>query len=203
MSAAAALPPGGAAQRLLVYGSRVFARTVADLARDCGHEVVGYVDDMGEGPEIVGTIDSATAHRAELGADGMLLGIGYSDLVARWGAWQRLTGHGWLSPTLVHPRAYVARSVRLGAGCFVMAGAIVDRESCLGDAVVLWPGACINHDVEIGDNSFVSPNATLCGHVRVGANCFVGAGACIADASVVAASSFIRMGERVSTRVRT
>ena len=185
--------------RLLVYGSRTFADTVADLARDCGHEVVGMVDDTSTGSSIVGTLEQAQAVFPPSG-HGMVMGIGYNNLDARWAAWQRVRAAGWSSPSLVHPRAYVAASAVLSYGCLVMAGAIVDRQAKLGQAVVVWPGACINHDVSIGDNTFVSPNATLCGFVRVGAHSFIGAGAAVADNCVLAEHSFLKMNASYTKR---
>jgi sugar O-acyltransferase (sialic acid O-acetyltransferase NeuD family) len=185
--------------RLLVYGSRTFADTVADLARDCGHEVVGMVDDTVAGTGIVGTFEDAQADFPPDGC-GMVMGIGYNNLDARWAAWQRARAAGWATPSLVHPRAYVAASAALSDGCLVMAGAIVDRHAKLGQAVVVWPGACINHDVSIGENTFVSPNATLCGFVHVGAHSFIGAGAAVADRCVLAEHSFLKMNSSYTKR---
>ncbi len=183
--------------RLLIYGSRSFAQTVADLARDCGHEVVGMIDDMSSGPGIVGTFEQATQGFPECG---IALGIGYSNLSARWSAWQRVRGVHHETPTLVHPRAYVAASAAVGAGSFVMAGAIVDRQARLGEAVVVWPGACVSHDVHIDDNCFISPNATLCGFVHVGGHSFIGAAAAVADSCVLAEHSFVKMNTSYTKR---
>lgn len=184
--------------RLLIYGSRSFAQTVADLARDCGHEVVGMIDDLASGPGIVGTFDQAIQAFPDCG---IALGIGYSNLPARWSAWQRVRSANRETPALVHPRAYVAASAAVGAGSFVMAGAIVDRQARLGQAVVVWPGACINHDVHIDDNCFISPNATLCGFVRVGGHTFIGAGAAIADNCVLPECSFVKMNSSYTKRI--
>lgn len=187
---------GIGALRLVIYGSRSFANTVTALARDCGHRVVGLLDDWRRDEGIIGTFEEFAATRDQT-VDGVLLGIGYNDLPGRWRAWQRVRSAGFPTPTLVHPRAYVAETARLDDGCLVMAGAIVDRDAKLGQAVVVWPGVCVSHETEIGGNTFLSPSATLCGNVHVGAHCFVGAGACIAEGYRVAESSFVKMGERL------
>lgn len=181
--------------RLLIYGSRDFARTVADLIRHCGHEPVGMVDDFRRDGDILGGLDEvAKSHPA---ADcGIAIAIGYSDIPARWRAWERVRAAGYRAPALVHPRAYVADTARLGEGVMVMAGAIVDTRAELGDLAVVWPGACINHDARVGCNSFISPNATLCGYARVGQDCFVGAAAAIADHGELPPSSFLKMQAR-------
>lgn len=181
--------------RLLIYGSKEFALTVMELVRHCGHESVGMVDDFNSGSGILGNIETV---RRDFSPNeyGMVLAIGYSNLTARWLAWERIVAAGYISPTLIHPRAYVADTAQVGQGCMVMAGAIVDVRAKLGDAVVAWPGVCINHDVVIGNNTFLSPNSTICGCSVVGVNTFIGANAVIADHCSVPPASFIKMQSR-------
>ena len=181
--------------RLLIYGSREFAKTVAELIRHCGHEATGMVDDYNSGRGIVGTFQSIVSSHGP-SEYGFALGIGYSNIPARWKIWQRLRAAGYCLPPLIHPRAYVADTANVGLGSMIMAGAIVDVRVRLGNAVVIWPGACINHDTTVGDNSFVSPNATICGSATVGEHSFIGAGAAIADHCEVPASSFVNMHMR-------
>ncbi|MBS0172971.1 MAG: hypothetical protein JSR64_02940 [Nitrospira sp.] len=178
--------------RLLIYGSREFALTVADLVRHCGHEVAGMVDDFNLGEGIVGNLDSAAKNFPPT-EYGFAVAIGYSNIPARWKAWERIRAAGYRAPVLVHPRAYVADNAVVGEGCMVMAGAIVDVRAQLGELVVVWPGACINHDATVGKNTFVSPNATLCGSVVIGPDTFIGAASSVADHSHVPPSSFIKM----------
>lgn len=178
--------------RLLIYGSSDFAPTVIELARACGHEPVGLVDDLLQKPEVLGNL--ATVIRSHPPADyGIALAIGYRNLAGRWAAWLRVRAAGYEAPVLIHPHAYVADSARVGAGSMVMAGALVDVRAIVGEVAVMWPGACVNHDSCIGNNCFISPNATLCGFVHLGENSFVGAGAAIADRCMVPPSSFIKM----------
>jgi sugar O-acyltransferase (sialic acid O-acetyltransferase NeuD family) len=178
--------------RLLIYGAKDFARTAAALAGHCGHEVAGFIDDFERSSHALGDFEQVA--RTHSPADfGVLLAVGYNDLRGRWGAWQRVRAAGYRLPSLVHPRAYVADTARVGDGCMVMAGAIVDVRAALADGVVVWPGACINHDSVIGENTFVSPNAVVCGHARVGAHCFIGAGAAVADRRQVPDGSFVKM----------
>jgi len=179
--------------KIILYGSRGFADTVAELVRHCGHEVVGRVDDKSQGPDILGDFTAVCASHSS--ADfGMLLAIGYSNLPARWLAWQRLQAAGYRSPALIHPRAYVADTASVAEGCMVMAGALVDVRARLDEAVVLWPGACISHDSRVGANTFVSPRGTLCGNVDVGAHSFIGANATVVDHVHLASSSFVKAG---------
>lgn len=183
--------------QLLIYGSRSFALTIADLAKDCGYEVVAMIDDDRAAAGVIRGLEHVPPVYADCG---IALGIGYSDLVGRWKAWQRTRATGRSTPALVHPRAYVASTAHIGPGCFVMAGAIVDRAAHLGEAVVVWPGACINHDCVVESNCFISPNATLCGYARIGAGSFIGAGAAVVDHGLVPESSYVRMLERYTVK---
>jgi len=178
--------------RVLIYGSKEFALTVAELARHCGYEVVGMIDDFNSGPGTLGCFDVVKA-KFPPSEYAIAVAIGYSNISGRWQAWKRVRADGYQAPRLVHPRAYVADTAFLGEGCMIMAGAIVDVRAEVGALGVVWPGACINHDTKIGANTFVSPNATICGSVEIGPHTFVGAGASIADHSKVPASSFIKM----------
>ncbi len=185
--------------RLLIYGSKDFAATVAELVRHCGHEVAGMVDDYNTGPGIIGALEGVT-HTHPPSAYGFAMAIGYSNIPARWAAWQRIRSAGYHAPALVHPRAYVADSARIGEGAMVMAGAIVDVRVEVGELAVVWPGACINHDTKIGANTFISPSVTLCGFAEVGAHSFIGAGSVIVNHGHVPDGGFIKMLTRYTTR---
>ena len=181
--------------KLLLYGSRDFAATINELARHCGHEVVGMVDDYNTGSGILGSlIQVAASHSPQ--HYGMVLAIGYKNLAARWQAWRRIVEYGYETPKLIHPLAYVADTSFIGVGSMIMAGALVDTRVNIGEATVLWPRACVNHDVCIGDNSFISPNATICGAVTIGSHSFIGAGAVVVDHATVSPRSFVKAAER-------
>jgi acetyltransferase-like isoleucine patch superfamily enzyme len=181
--------------RLLIYGSGVFASTVSELVRACGHESVGMMDDFNHCSEVLGgLVDTIGSHPPS--DFGVAMAIGYKDLAGRWEAWLRVKEAGYATPALIHPRAYVADTAIVESGTMVMAGAIVDVRAKLGEATVLWPCACVNHDVSVGANCFLSPNSTLCGFVQLGGNSFVGANSAIANHTNVPPGSFIKMLSR-------
>lgn len=182
--------------KLLIYGAGDFSTTVAALARQCGHEVVGLIDDTGRNASALGNFDQVRASHPAT-EHGIALAIGYNNLAARWAAWERVQQAGYPCPALIHPRAYVADEASLGAGCFVMAGAHVDVYANVEAACVLWPLACVNHDTRVGANSFISPSATLCGFVRLGAHSFVGAGAVLVDHVELPPGSFVKAASLV------
>ena len=96
--------------RLRVQGS---AATVTALAAECGVQVLGFIDDFAPAGTTAGTFESLSAQHAG-GPIGILVGVGYKNLPARWALWERGRDAGWHTPTLVHPRAHVAGTSRLG-----------------------------------------------------------------------------------------
>jgi sugar O-acyltransferase (sialic acid O-acetyltransferase NeuD family) len=178
---------------ILVYGSREFGQVVRDLAGQCGHPFAGFIDDVDRGPEILGTWQEVSRNR-DPALHSVAMAIGYHHLAERRALCERVRAQGYETPALIHSRAYVRDAAAVGAGSFVMAGAVVDFAARVGPFAVIWPGATINHHAEVGANTFISPNATVCGYSVVGENCFVGAGATIVDHRTVPAGSFVKAG---------
>lgn len=180
-------------RRILVYGSREFGQVVRDLAEQCGYEFAGFIDDIHAGVEVLGAWDAVSrTHPAS--SHVLAVAVGYRHLRERRALWVRAREQGYVMPTLIHPRAYVRDPAAIGAGAFVMGGAVVDVGASVGEFAVIWPGATINHDSAVGANTFVSPNAAVCGKATVGDDCFIGAGAVIVDHRSVPAGSFIKAG---------
>lgn len=108
-----------------------------------------------------------------------------------------LIGRGLQPLTARHSTAYIAGRTKLGAGCHVLAhavvaagvrlgrqciintGAIVDHECRLADGVHVGPGACISGCVDVGAFSFIGAGATILPRLRIGPSAIVGAGATV------------------------
>jgi UDP-N-acetylbacillosamine N-acetyltransferase len=184
--------------KILIYGSGLFGGVIRCLVEDCGHEFAGFIDDIHAGEDVVGGFEPTrlTHPPSEYAC---VNAVGYANLAARRGVTARIQNAGYPMPVLLHPRAYVSTTSPIGAGSFVMAGALVDCRVTVADGVVIWPGACVSHDCSIGPNTFLSPNSTICGDCRVGCDCFVGAGAVIVSHAVVPDGSRIKALERYVT----
>lgn len=95
--------------------------------------------------------------------------------------------------TIISPRATVTRNSRIGEGCAVLTGAIVNRAS-LADHVIVNSGAIVEHDCCIGENTFIGPGAVIGGTVRIGRDCFIGLGARIKNCVTIADGVSVAMG---------
>jgi sugar O-acyltransferase (sialic acid O-acetyltransferase NeuD family) len=91
----------------------------------------------------------------------------------------RMKVRGFSFLHLQHPSAIISPFTKIGEGCQLLAGSILQAGVSLGQNVVINTRASIDHDCEIESHVFVGPGAVLCGHVRVAHSAFVGAGAVI------------------------
>jgi sugar O-acyltransferase (sialic acid O-acetyltransferase NeuD family) len=110
-----------------------------------------------------------------------------------------LLAHGQgLEPfTVVHPRAWMPPSARLGAGCVLLAGSTLSPQCRIGAHVHVGQGAVVGHDCRIGDFSSVMPAACISGDTSIGTECVIGAnstvieGLSVGDRAVVGAGAVV------------
>ncbi len=112
-------------------------------------------------------------------AVGFLVAIGGARGGDRLELHECLERAGLRALTVVHARAFVAESARLGPGTQVLAQAAVCVEAVLGRSCIVNTGATVDHECRLGDGVHVAPGARLLGQVEVGDGALVGAGAVV------------------------
>lgn len=98
---------------------------------------------------------------------------------------------------LIDPTAVVARSVKIGEGCFVNAGAIIGAAGFLGDHVVVNRAASLGHHAVIADFVSIGPGVTVAGNVWIGENSMIGAGAILLPGIRIGANVTVAAGSVV------
>ena len=99
--------------------------------------------------------------------------------------------------TIVHPRATVASSARVGAGSAILAGSVICPEAVIGDHVIILQNTTVNHHTRIADFTTLSAGITILGYIEVGRNAFIGGGSTLApmvkvgDGALVGAGSVV------------
>ncbi|MBK3774363.1 hypothetical protein GAY31_09340 [Azospirillum brasilense] len=204
-------PPDGALRRdgpgVVIVGGGGHAKVVRDALESNGFPIAGFTDQRGEA---VANLPGLT----HLGTDDTLLAafppprcriaIGVGGLrsnVLRRGLFERFDASGYDMVTVVHIRACVAPSVRLGRGVQIMAGAVVQSDGLVGDGALINTRAGIDHDCFIGDHAHIGPGATLCGGVIIGPGVLVGAGAVLLPGVRVGGEAIIGAGAVVLEEV--
>ena len=193
--------------RLLMCGGGGHGKVVADVIRACGHELVGVVeldaDRRGEVVEPGGArvvmsqqeLLERLASGASIGADAAVVAVGHN--AARLALCDKLSASGLLAAALIHPRAWISPSARLGAGVVACAGVIVNAGARVARAGILNTASVIEHDCLIAEGVHVSPNATLCGGVSVGARSWIGAASVVIQGVRVGADVIVGAGASV------
>ena len=108
---------------------------------------------------------------------------------------------------LVHPRALVTPTARLGPGCIVMADVILDSGVVVGAHSFLNKKVSIGHDVTFGEYSVVGPGTLIGGHAVIGVGATLGMGSIIledcrvGDGAVVAAGAVVTRDVAADTMV--
>jgi UDP-perosamine 4-acetyltransferase len=188
------------AGRLLILGAGGHARAVADLAVACGFTVAGFTDRTA-GPGVIGgDADLAALSRAGRMAAGVV-GVGNAALARRPELFALLRAAGVATPSLVHPRAVVSPSCRVGDGAVVFP-AILGAHVTVGDNAVLYSGVVAEHECRIGDHAYLAPGVILSGAVTIERGAFVGAGAVLLPGVVVGPDAVVAAGAVVISDVR-
>ncbi len=151
-------------------------------ARICGVPVAGAVRDLLERPPHV------PVH------------VAVGDNLRRLEFGRQLQGN---LATIVHPAAVIDESVRLGPGCLVLAGAIVQVGATIGALAIINDNATVEHDACVGEGAHVAPSACLTGGVHVEAGVLVGARAVVLPRLSVGDGATVGAGAVVTRDVPT
>lgn len=189
---------------LLVVGGGGHGKVVADVARACGWEVVGFADaDPAKagrvvepgGAAVVATQDEllrAATSGGPLPAGAAAVALAVGNNRERLRLAELLAGVPL--PPLVHPSAVVSPSVRVGRGTVVFAAAVVNAGARLGDAAVVNTAVVVEHDCDVAEGAHLSPGAVLAGGVRVGRRAWVGANATVIQGIALGADVTVGAG---------
>jgi sugar O-acyltransferase (sialic acid O-acetyltransferase NeuD family) len=182
-------------RRLLILGAGGHSRAVADLASEVGWTVAGFTDRADASrAEVLGTDADVSALARASGIDAGVVGVGNSALDRRAELFALLRDCGLSTPTLVHPRAVLARSSRVGAGSVVFGGCVLGAGIELGVNGVCYGGVIVEHDCRVGDHCYLSPGVILSGEVTVGRGAFLGAGAVVVPRVRIGAGAVVAAG---------
>ncbi|MNC48849.1 putative acetyltransferase EpsM [compost metagenome] len=117
-------------------------------------------------------------------AEAAIAAVGSNALREQWLA--AIRSVGLPVATVIHPRACVSTSARIGDGTAIMAMAMVGVDVQIGEGAIVNAGAVVDHDACLGDLAHLGVGVNIAGGVRVGACAWLQAG-CSAGYRVVVA----------------
>lgn len=83
--------------------------------------------------------------------------------------------------TFVHPMAYVAPSVQLGAGCVIMPNVSMSPGTKLGKGCLMMAGAMMGHDNIVGDFCHIAAQAAVGSYLHIGKGVHIGLNATVKE----------------------
>lgn len=105
------------------------------------------------------------------------------------------------SKPLIHPRAWVADTARVGDGTQVLAMAAVSESATIGKHCIINTSAVVDHDCSLADGVHIMPGATLAGCVVVEEFASIGSGAVILPRIRIGRSAVVGAGAVVTRDV--
>jgi sugar O-acyltransferase (sialic acid O-acetyltransferase NeuD family) len=106
--------------------------------------------------------------------------------------YSKLKELGFILPSIVSPRAYIAKGASVDEGSVVMHDAIINSGSSVGKNSIINTKALVEHECIVEDNCHISTGAILNGNVVVKEDSFVGSGAVVVQG--VRVDGFVKAG---------
>ena len=174
------------------------------------YNIVGILDDFAEqgsliyGHTVLGKID---VELPKLYKDGLRLAINAIGgmvnsqedplFTARVMIANKIRSHGFIIPNIIHPRAIVETTAKMGDGNIVLAGANIGSGVIIEDDCYINTDAMVSHECHIGRGVRIAPGAILAGSIKVGENSLIGMGVTIYMNAKVGMNSIIYNGVNI------
>ena len=196
-------------QSLVIIGAGGLAREVYDLFLELwgnSSKEISFKGFLSDGPSNVEELGypkviSTVMDYVPEANDVFLCAIG--NLKHRFITVQKIKERGGVFINLIHPKAIIAPSVKLGEGIIVKAFCVLDSQVCIGSYSYLQSSVIVGHDVEIGEYCQINSFSFIAGNVHVGNNCSINAGARIIQGTKIGSGSIVGIGSVVLRNVKT
>lgn len=167
------------------------------LAHNREVQVIGFLDDMKVGKDILGKVSDFEKYQKE----GYHFFVSIGTNSSRKKVFVNLKRSGAKFINAIHPSAFVEPNVKLGTNIMVGAQSYVNVGSTVGNNTFINNGCTVEHDNKIGSHCHLAPGAVTGGGVKIGDETFVGLNCTIRDHITVGERTVIGMGSAVVKNV--
>jgi len=189
----------------VLVGGGAFAREILGWFKPglpAGDRFVGYLDD---GDEPLRAAGYDLPQRGKIigfkpSADERLV-MALTDPAGKMAVAKGLLAAGAQFATLVHPRAWVTDTAKLGSGVVIGPFADVSADAQVGDFASVNGYSSVGHDAHLGAYGTLSGYVDLTGYVKVGEASFFGSGARVLPGVTVGAGCTVGAGAVVVRNV--
>lgn len=189
---------------LLIVGASGHGQVVLEAAIAANEwRQFAFVDDrLGEIPDFLGVATIGTIEPSvELRATYPCVVVAVGDARTRLRLLHSFTQTGFEAASIIHPRAAVSPSARIGPGTVVLAGGVLSTFVQTGSGCIVNTNASVDHHCVLGDGVHVAPGAAIAGDVTIGARSWVGIGASVVQGLKIGADATIGAGAAVISDV--
>ncbi len=151
-------------KKLLILGAGQYGMVAKEIAESTGeYEKISFLDD--KNPIAIGKTREYAKFLDEY--DSAIVAVGNCDF--RLNLIKELIEAGYEVPALIHTRAYVAPSAKVGMGSFVEPMAVVNTDVTVKNGCIISAGAIINHNSVIEDGCHINCGSVVKSGVLVAA----------------------------------
>lgn len=169
-------------KNISIIGAGTYGEVMYELAEACGYAVEAFFDEDEDkigtqvmGVPVKGKFSSLTDE--EVAGKEFIVAIGNNKI--RRDIMTDINDRGGVTPTLIHPTAYISASAQIGKGVYIQMGAVIWTKVILSDFVIISPNTVIAHHTKLGTASMVSTMCTVGASVEVGEYSFFGIGSIV------------------------
>ena len=108
--------------------------------------------------------------------------------------YEKLTGLGFILPSIISPRSYISKHASVGEGTIIMHDVLVNSRASIGNNCIINSKALVEHDAKVGDQCHISTGVIINGGTVVNNGSFVGSNAVTKEYAKTRENDFIKAG---------
>lgn len=189
--------------KLLILGAGGHGKVVAETALLMNQwSEIAFLDDKDNLETVVGIsiVGKLNEYKKFIGKYNFaFVALGNNKLRIEW--IEKLTQLGFQVPVIIHPFSSISPTVNLCKGTIIMAGVVINADTCIGIGCIINTSASIDHDCVVNIGAHISPGANIGGTVNIGAYTWVCIGSVVVNNIEIGREVIIAAGSTVTKSV--